>query len=1100
LLIASTAWLGVEGQSGSPREDAYRHNNLGVAHLERYDFRAAADAFRQALTIDPNLTIARLNLAIARLYDGEHGSASIEANAYVAALPRSAHGHYVAGLIARATNRTADAAAAFQRVLDIDREDVGARIQLAQIHTTERRYIEAASLFDAALSREPFNATAAYGLATVLVRGGQRAPGEAAMARFQTLRDNPAAITYSNNYLEQGRYGEALASTGLEAALVDPAMPAARFVDDTVALFGENDPHGLVTLFDADRDGDLDGTLASSSGLMLLINDEGRFARRRSIDASISDGLGAVGGDYDNDGRPDIFVVSRAQNRLFRQQADGSFNAMPVNAGGPSATDDIATAAFADLDHDGDLDIFLSSPNRVLRNNGNGTFSDTAATAGLTGTQPLTAVIPTDYDNRRDIDVLLVPSRGAPALFANRRDGTFLDVARESGLPGEAAYTAAATGDLNKDGTSDFVFATSSAAAILAMSTGHGRFTLAAAPDGTAGATAVQLFDYDSDGLLDLLAFAPGGPRLWRYLGSSWSDVTSVSLPSLAPRSEIATAMAVGDMDADGDYDVIVHLRSGRVRFWRNTQPSGLPPPATVRVRLDARVSNRSAIGAKVELRAGSLRDRFEVSAATPPVGPADVVFGLGRRPRADVVRVLWPSGILQAEADPVRATTIVELDRKPSSCPFLFTWNGTRFEFVTDVMGGGEMGAWIAPGIRNIPDPDEYVRLRHDQLSPRNGRYELRMTNELEEALFVDRIQLVAVAHPSGVEVFPNEGLRSSAQQHPFAIYTTQRARAPVAAIDHHGHDVLDAVRSIDRQYVDDFRLESVRGYAERHSITLNLGIVPSGSPLRLLFTGWTDYAFSSDNVAAYQAGLPSDPPALQIRDADDTWRAIVPELGIPVGRPQTIVADLTRHVPRAGGHVEVRVNTSMRVYWDQILMDTSAPAAFDVTRLDAMDAQLRWRGFSAEISPDGFGPLSYDYDRVSFVSPWKTMPGLYTREGDVRALLRSTDDRFIVSAPGDEIALAFDASTLPALPADWARTFLLYVDGFSKEMNLHSASPDRLEPLPFHAMSRYPYRSPESYPRTRAHDRYRAEYNTRAIGGPLPPMTPVISRAIGR
>ena len=200
-----------------------------------------------------------------------------------------------------------------------------------------------------------------------------------------------------------------------------------------------------------------------------------------------------------------------------------------------------------------------------------------------------------------------------------------------------------------------------------------------------------------------------------------------------------------------------------------------------------------------------------------------------------------------------------------------------------------------------------------------------------------------------------------------------------------------------------------------------------------------------------------------------DDTWRTIVPELGIPVGRPQTIVVDLTRHVPRAGGHIEVRVNTSMRVYWDQILMDTSAPAAYDVARLDPLDAQLRWRGFSAEISPEGLGPLAYDYDRVSSVSPWKTMPGLYTREGDVRALLRSTDDRFVVSAPGDEIALAFDASTLPALPADWTRTFLLYVDGFSKEMNLHSASPDRLEPLPFHAMSRYPYRAPESYPRTR-------------------------------
>ncbi len=354
------------------------------------------------------------------------------------------------------------------------------------------------------------------------------------MARFQALRDNPAAVTYSNNYLEQGRYGEALASTGLEAELVDAGAPAARFVDATAAVFGESDPSGRVSLFDADRDGDLDAVLASSRGLALLENDNGRFARRRNIDASASDGLGAVAGDYDNDGRADIFVVGRNGHRLFRQQPDGSFDVAPLDAGGAARTGDAAAAALADIDHDGDLDIFLSSPNRVLRNNGNGTFSDTAAATGLAGTLPLTAVIPTDYDNRRDIDVLLVPSRGAPALFANRRDGTFQDVASQAGLPGDAAYTAAATGDLNKDGAPDFVFATSSGAASIAMSAGRGRFSLAAAPDGTAGATALQLFDYDSDGLADLLAFAPGGARLWRYLGSGWSDVTSSALPAAA--------------------------------------------------------------------------------------------------------------------------------------------------------------------------------------------------------------------------------------------------------------------------------------------------------------------------------------------------------------------------------------------------------------------------------------------------------------------------------------------------------------------------------------------------------------------------------------
>src|SRR5437870_5285516 len=149
----------------------------------------------------------------------------------------------------------------------------------------------------------------------------------------------------------------------------------------------------------------------------------------------------------------------------------------------------------------------------------------------------------------------------------------------------------------------------------------------------------------------------------------------------------------------------------------------------------------------------------WSTSAPGRPAPGGACGVGLGWRAGADVVRVLWPSGVLQAEtASPGRAAltspvTIEELNRKPSSCPFLYTWNGSRFEFVTDFMGGGEMGYWEAPGVRNHPDPDEYVRIRDDQLKERDGRYELRVTNELEEVLYVDRLQLIAIDHPSNTE-----------------------------------------------------------------------------------------------------------------------------------------------------------------------------------------------------------------------------------------------------------------------------------------------------------------------------------------------------------
>jgi hypothetical protein len=479
------------------------------------------------------------------------------------------------------------------------------------------------------------------------------------------------------------------------------------------------------------------------------------------------------------------------------------------------------------------------------------------------------------------------------------------------------------------------------------------------------------------------------------------------------------------------------------------------------------------------------------------------------------VVRVLWPAGILQAEvASNEKAlagvTSIRELDRKPSSCPYLYTWNGSRFEFVTDFLGGGEMGYWVAPGVRNTPDPDEYVRIDSRQLQPRHGRYELRVTNELEEALFLDRAQLVAVDHPDGTEVYPNEGMGEGAK--PFGLYVTRNARPPAAAVDEHGHDVLDRLSRIDRSYPDDFALERVRGYAKLHSLAMTLPARDQNDRMVLLLTGWTDYAFSRDNVAASQQGLALKPPSLSAKDATGKWRMLIEDIGVPVGRPQTVPVDLTGVLPT--GATEVRIDTTMRIYWDSVLVaDGDQGSGFRVqgsgdqasglrlqasgssensemsrgsvrlSRLDPMTATLRWRGFSEEVSPDGREPFGYDYSLVTPESPWKLMPGRYTREGDVRELLTGVDDMFVVSRPGDEVALAFDATALPPLTRGWTRTFLLYADGFSKEMDPHSSSPDTLEPLPFHAMAHYPYAHPERYPDDEAHREYVKRYNTRTV-----------------
>jgi hypothetical protein len=318
-----------------------------------------------------------------------------------------------------------------------------------------------------------------------------------------------------------------------------------------------------------------------------------------------------------------------------------------------------------------------------------------------------------------------------------------------------------------------------------------------------------------------------------------------------------------------------------------------------------------------------------------------------------------------------------------------------------------------------------------------------------------------------------------------PFRLYTT-RAKAPLSAVDDHGHDVLPRISVLDRQYPDDFRLHQIRGYAEEHTLTLKLGENRKNSNMLLLLTGWTDYAWSSDMLAASQGGITMNPPAIQVKDARGRWRTVIENIGIPVGRPQTVTVDLTGRFLSSSR--EVRIVTNMRIYWDQILVDALArDYPVQMTRLYPLQARLRWRGYSEEVSPDGRQPLSYNYQRVSFTAPWKVMVGRYTREGDVRQLLLKSDDIFVVSRPGDELMLSFAADQLPPLQRGWKRTFLLYADGFSKEMDINSASPDEVGPLPFHGMSKYPYEWPERYPLTEERRRYLETYNTRVANSPV-------------
>ena len=1154
LLCPLISLLSCGGEQTEPNrsEDAHRANNHGVALLEQFDYQGAAESFREASALDAALGTAHLNLAVALYHAQDFSNAERAVRTSMPLLPSALQPTYLLGLIARAQNQPSDALDAFLQVLDSDPLDVGANINAGQLYLEIQEYETAIEYLRRAYTQEQHNVTASYNLGLALVRNGNTEEGQQILETAQALRATNYGITYGPGYLNEGRYAVAIASTGAEPELVDQTVPSASFSLLNIAStrldsalpeespFGRsytaNDLNNLaalqqlaaslgggITAIDYDTDGDLDLFRASPAGEQLLQNNGGNNWSDVTDTVALSDTpsnstpIGALTLDYNNDHAPDLFVIRQGVSSLYRNDA-GRFSDVTDSAGIPQLPYLPGSAAAMDVDHDGDADLliaglvdviatqqtlgnrsvtfpqeFAPAPLLLLRNNQDGTFTDITTQAGLTSTGHAIAIVPADFNNGRDIDFLIVDRDDSPRLFLNQRDFTFRDVTSDAGLTRNGSITTGVTAaDLNHDDYPDIVFAgETSTDSTIALSDGQGGFTMTPAPTSAQGAHALQLFDYDNDGLLDLLTWTSNGIQLARNIGTSWTDVSTATLTTQPPLPVITAAptFVTADFDLDGDTDFVT-ATTGSVLFAEN---SGTPN-SSLRVSLRGTASNRLGIGAKVQLRAGSLSTRLDTASTTPPVGPADLVFGLGSRPGADVVRVLWPSGIVQAEVPQTEAvlSTLVpvqELDREPSSCPLLFTWNGTRFEFVTDFLGGGEMGYWHGPDHYNTPDPVEYVRIPGDRLQPRDGQLELRITNELEEVIFFDHLSLISVSHPNDITVYPNEG--QTVPPKPHRLHGVRDIRTAVRVFNDKGTDMTERVAALDRQYPDEFGLKPFRGYAESHTLTVDLG-PRDNEAITLLLTGWTDYAFSSDNVAAHQAGLTPSLPVLQIKNGVGNWRHAV-EIGIPVGRPQTIAVDLTGHL-QPEEH-EVRIVTDMRVYWDQIQI--GRPVSLDnikdhtVAReqtLHATTAELRARGFSKELHPNGTQPTTYDYEQVSLLSPWKTMSGSYTRPGDVRELLAVSDDLFTIAKDGDEVVLSFDAAQLDPLPANWTRTYLLRTDGFSKEMDINSASPDSIEPLPFHAMSAYPYSESEHYPKTRVHEAYRKIFNSRHVVQSIP------------
>ena len=741
--------------------------------------------------------------------------------------------------------------------------------------------------------------------------------------------------------------------------------------------------------------------------------------------------------DLNYDFKQDIVLANASGVRIYLQQALSHFEDITARAKLPAnIVKGKYTGAWAfDIDLDGDLDIILGAAKGdpvVLRNNGDNTFNAIHPFPQIDG---VIALASADLDGDGAADIAMIDRSGALHVLINQRFGVY----RERPLPDSlmGRYTAVASGDVNGDGILDLVVLSESGAVTrLSLANEWSVEIIGQAP----GAANLLLGDFDNNGATDVLA---GDGHLFLNDGRKYIEV------KLPPGLEIDAA---ADLNQDGRLD-LTGVADGKAVELLNHGSKNYNWQ-TVRVRAakgsgDQRISS-FGIGGEIEIRAGLLTQKQII--ASPLLH-----FGLGEQKQAEVARIVWPNGSVQAEFELKPNVPILAEQRLKGSCPMLFAWDGKRMSFVKDgAPWSPALGLHInAQAVAGIHQTEEWFKVPGEMLAPRDGLYDLRVTAELWETFYIDRYSLKVVDHPEGTEIFTDE--RFAADPPPLKIFTLTKPEPFASAIDDRGKDVAEIVRSLDATYLDTFGRGRYQGVTRDHWVELELPAnAPATGDLYLLGSGWMHPTDATVNIALSQnSDAPPQGLSIETADASGRWTVRKSGLGFLAGKGKTMVIPING-IFAPGAPRKLRLRTNLEIYWDQLAWATGAEAASTVASVALRSATLLYRGFSKMEAASASSPETPDYNRLEgMAQKWRDLEGYYTRHGDVRELIEKTDDRIVIMNAGDEMRLEFAA--LPAPAPGWKRDFVMVGDGWIKDGDYNCVFSSTVLPLPYHAMKTY-------------------------------------------